>query len=79
MYVHRYAKIYHFPIDFAIFTKALRTDQQTDQRTDKPSYKDAIAASKNSVSIKSNSQQVLLKNIVQPEAEGPYRMKSLRV
>ena len=58
MYVHRYAKNNHFPIDFAIFTKALRTDgptdrrtdrrtdQQTDRRTDKPSYRDAIAASK---------------------------------
>ena len=36
----------HFPIDFAIFTKALRTDGQTNQRTDKPSYRDAIAAYK---------------------------------
>ena len=26
MYVHRYAKNNHFPLDFAIFTKALRTD-----------------------------------------------------
>ena len=58
MYVHRYAKNDHFPLDFAIFTKALWTDQQTDrpmdgptdgrtdQRTDKPSYGDAIAATK---------------------------------
>ena len=54
MYVHGYAKNNHFPIDFAIFTKALRTDgrtdrptdQPTDRRTDKPSYRDAIAASK---------------------------------
>ena len=43
-----------FPTDFAIFTKPLLTDQQTDQptdgrtdrRTDIPSYRDAIAASK---------------------------------
>ena len=41
-----------FPIDFAIFTKALRTngptdrrtDGPTDRRTDVPSYRDAIAA-----------------------------------
>ena len=37
-------------LDFAIFTKALRTDgptdRPTDQRPDKPSYRDAIAASK---------------------------------
>ena len=44
-----------FPIDFAIFTKALQTnqptdqttDQQTDQQMDIPSYRDAVAASKN--------------------------------
>ena len=51
MYVHRYAKYNHFSIDFAIFTKALptngRTDGRTDQWTDIPSYRDAIAASKN--------------------------------
>ena len=54
MYVHRHAKNNDFPIDFTIFTKALRTDGPTDQRTngptdrrtDKPSYRDAIAASK---------------------------------
>ena len=49
MYVYRYAKNNHFPIDFAIFTKALRTDRQTDRRTDKPSYRDAIAASKKKI------------------------------
>ena len=46
----RHAKNDDFSIDFAIFTKALptdrQTDQPTDQRTDKPSYRDAIAASK---------------------------------
>ena len=51
MYVHGYAKNNHFPIDFAIFTKALQTNQptdgQTDGPTDGPSYSDAIAASKN--------------------------------
>ena len=36
MYVHRYSKDSHFPIDFAIFKKALRTDRPTDQRTDGP-------------------------------------------
>ena len=40
-----------FAIDLAIFTKALPTDRPTDQRTDGrtdiPSYRDAIAASKN--------------------------------
>ena len=44
-----------FAIDLAIFTKALPTDQptdgptdrRTDRRTDIPSYRDAIAASKN--------------------------------
>ena len=45
------AKNNHFPIDFANFTKALwtdrRTDGPTDGRTDKPSYRNAIAASKN--------------------------------
>ena len=34
-----------FPIEFAIFTKALptdlRTDGPTDRRTDRPSYRDA--------------------------------------
>ena len=48
MYVHRYAKNNHFPLNFAIFTKALQTDGPTDRpmdrRTDKPSYRDAIAA-----------------------------------
>ena len=29
MYVHGYAKNNHFPIDFAIFTKALQTDRLT--------------------------------------------------
>ena len=50
-----HAKNDDFPIDFAIFTKALPTDRltdqptdrRTDQRTDIPSYRDAIAASKN--------------------------------
>ena len=50
IYIHGHAKNDDFPIDFAIFTKALRTDQRTngptDQRMDKPSYRDAIAASK---------------------------------
>ena len=40
IYVHRYAKNNHFPIDFAIFTKALWTDRQMDQltkrQTDRP-------------------------------------------
>ena len=31
-----------FTTDFAIFTKALRTDQPTDRRTDKPSYRDVM-------------------------------------
>ena len=35
MYVHGYAKNNHFPIDFAIFTKALHTDGRTDGRTDR--------------------------------------------
>ena len=35
MYVHRYAKNNHFPLDFAIFTKALRTDGPTDGPTDR--------------------------------------------
>ena len=56
MYVQRYAKNNHIPIDFAVFTKALWTDgwtnqqkdQPTDRRTDQPtSYRDVIAASKN--------------------------------
>ena len=38
-----------FPTDFAIFTKLLQTNQQTDRRTNRwtdiPSYRDAIAAS----------------------------------
>ena len=59
MYLHSCAKNNHFPIDFAIFTKALRTDGPTDRRTDgrmdgqtdKPSYRDAIAASKNGKQI----------------------------
>ena len=46
IYVHGHAKNDDFPIDFAIFTKALPTDQRTDGRTDIPSYRDAIAASK---------------------------------
>ena len=45
------AKNDEFPTDFAILTKALRTDGPTDgptdRRMDKPSYRDAIAASKN--------------------------------
>ena len=36
MYVYRYAKNNHFPKDFTIFTKALRTDGPTDQPTDRP-------------------------------------------
>ena len=44
LYVHKHAKNNHFPIDFAIFTKALwmdgptdgRTDGRTDRRTDRP-------------------------------------------
>ena len=51
IYMHRHAKNSDFSIDFAIFTKALRTDGPTDgptdRRTDIPSYRDAIAASKN--------------------------------
>ena len=58
--MHKNAKSIDFPIDFAIFTKALRTngppDQQTDgptdQRTDILSYRDAIAASKKGVTFK---------------------------
>ena len=50
-----HAKNYDFPMDLAIFTKALATDGPTDLRTDRrtvrrtdiPSYRDAIAASKN--------------------------------
>ena len=46
-----HAKNNEFSIDFAIFTKALWTDQQTDQQMDQqmdiPSYRDAIATSKN--------------------------------
>ena len=34
IYVHGYAKSNPFPIDFAIFTKALRTDGPTDGLTD---------------------------------------------
>ena len=34
IYVHRDGKNNDFPMDFAIFTKALRTDGPTDQRTD---------------------------------------------
>ena len=45
-----HAKNNDSPIDFAIFTKALRTngpmDQPTDRQTDIPSFRDAIAASK---------------------------------
>ena len=51
IYVYRNATNNDFPIDFAIFTNALRTNQRTDgptdQQTDIPSYRDAIAASKN--------------------------------
>ena len=59
IYIHRQAKNNDFPIDFAIFTKALRTDiptdgptdrrtdGPTDRRTDIPSYRDMLAASKN--------------------------------
>ena len=59
IYVHGHAKNDDFSIDFAIFTKALptdrrtngptdqRTDGPTDQRKDIPSYRDAIAASRN--------------------------------
>ena len=55
IYVHRHAKNNDFLTDFVIFTKALRTNQPTDQPTngptdgpiDIPSYRDAIAASKN--------------------------------
>ena len=34
IYMHGHAKNGDFPIDFAIFTKALPTDRPTDQRTD---------------------------------------------
>jgi len=34
LYVHRHSKNNHFPIDFAIFTKALQTDRLTNGRTD---------------------------------------------
>ena len=34
MYMHGCAKNNHFPTDFAIFTKALRTDRRTDRPTD---------------------------------------------
>ena len=54
-----HAKNDDFPIDFVIFTKALPTDQPTDpptdgpmdQRTDIPSYRDVIAASKNGILV----------------------------
>ena len=36
IYVHRHAKNNDFPKDFAIFTKALRTDRRTDGPTDRP-------------------------------------------
>ena len=36
--VHRHAKKHDFPIDFAIFTKALRTDRRTDGPTDGRTY-----------------------------------------
>ena len=36
IYGQRHAKNLKFPIYFAIFTEALRTDQQADQRTDGP-------------------------------------------
>ena len=53
IYLHGHAKNDDFPINFANFTKALptdgqtngRTDRPTDRRKDKPSYRDAIAAS----------------------------------
>ena len=48
MYMHRRAKYNDFSINFAIFTKALRTDiptdGPTDRRTDIPSYRDADAS-----------------------------------
>ena len=55
IYVHRHSKNSDFPLYYATFTKALRTNRRTDgptdrrtnQRTDIPSYRDAIAASKN--------------------------------
>ena len=74
-----------FPIDLAIFTKALPTDrptdqptdqptgqptdQPTDQRTDIPSYRDAIAASKN-VSVLRAQAEGLISN---PQAWLPIR------
>ena len=36
IYMHGHAKNDDFPIDFAIFTKALRTDRRTDGPTDGP-------------------------------------------
>ena len=51
IYMHGHAKNDDFPIDFAIFTKALPTDGPTDQQTDIPSYRDAIAASKKLISF----------------------------
>ena len=36
IYVHRDAKNNDFPMDFAIFTKALRTDPRTDGPTNGP-------------------------------------------
>ena len=49
IYMHGHAKNDDFPIDFAIFTKALPTDQRnngpTNQQMDIPSCRDAIAAS----------------------------------
>ena len=49
------ASVNDFPTNFAFVTKELPAggpldqprDQRTNRRTDKPSYKDAIAASKN--------------------------------
>ena len=36
IYMHGHAKNDDFPIDFAIFTKALPTDRRTNRRTDGP-------------------------------------------
>ena len=59
IYMYRHARKNDFSVDFEIFTKASRTNQPTngpidqrtdgptDQRMDIPSYRDAIAASKN--------------------------------
>ena len=63
IYVRRHLKNNDSPLDLAMFTKVLptnqRTDRQTDQPTDIPSYRDAIATSKNQLlGIEHSSEKV---------------------